>query len=175
MCAHSAHKYAVRSENPLVQKTMSFGQEKSGHPEDVRFSFKNLRLQAGGDHAVEHQRQHDKHRADPLRGLGELGVDTLGLALGQVGVRDAADGTGQALALAGLEQDDRDQNQRGDQLQNCNKNNHQVFPPTYLLPHGHKIHIVDLILPQRGADCKHKSRPAEEFAGIFPVGGIEFP
>ena len=80
-----------------------------------------------------------------------------------------------ALALAGLEQDDRDQNQRGDQLQNCNKNNHQVFPPTYLLPHGHKIHIVDLILPQRGADCKHKSRPAGEFAGIFPVGGIEFP
>ena len=79
------------------------------------------------------------------------------------------------LALAGLEQDDRDQNQRGDQLQNCNKNNHQVFPPTYLLPHGHKIHIVDLILPQRGADCKHKSRPAGEFAGIFPVGGIEFP
>ena len=29
MCAHSAHKYAVRSENPLVQKTMSFGQEKA--------------------------------------------------------------------------------------------------------------------------------------------------
>ena len=45
---------------------------------------------------------------NPFGGAGQLGVQSLGLVAGQEGVGHAADGTGEAGALAGLEQHDHD-------------------------------------------------------------------
>lgn len=71
---------------------------------------------AGGQHAVDDQRQNDKHRADPLRALGQLGVQTLGLGLAHIAIRDAADRAGQTLALAGLKQHHQNEDEAGQQL-----------------------------------------------------------
>jgi len=60
---------------------------------------------------IENQRQDDESRADPLGGLGQTGVEALGLALGHKGVGHAADGAGEAGALAGLEQHRQDHGQ----------------------------------------------------------------
>ena len=67
---------------------------------------------------VEHQRQNDKAQGDPLGHLGQLGVQSLGLALGQEGIGSAGNGTAEAGALAGLKQNDRDQENTGEKLKN---------------------------------------------------------
>ena len=53
---------------------------------------------------VQCKRQDDEHQADPLGGLGELGVPGLAFwpCLAEEGVGAAGDGAGEAGALAGL-------------------------------------------------------------------------
>ena len=62
------------------------------------------------------EKLNDKHRADPLRALGQLGVQTLGLGLAHIAIRDAADRAGQTLALAGLKQHHQNEDEAGQQL-----------------------------------------------------------
>ncbi|MPM34605.1 hypothetical protein SDC9_81191 [bioreactor metagenome] len=53
---------------------------------------------------VQSKGQNDKYAANPLGCPGQLRVGGFCLVLGQEGVGHAADGAGQARALAGLEQ-----------------------------------------------------------------------
>ena len=69
--------------------------------------------------------------------LGQLGVPALGLVLEQEGIHAAADGAGDARALAGLEQHHEDQEQGGDDLsdrQNCSNNCHFSKSPFSTAP-----------------------------------------
>ena len=50
--------------------------------------------------------------------LASLASSSLGLALGEEGVRAAGDGAGEAGTLAGLEEDDDRNGEGGEQLQN---------------------------------------------------------
>ena len=56
-----------------------------------------------------------------LVALASLASMVRGLALGHIGIGNAADGAGQALALAGLEQHDENENQRCQQLHDGNE------------------------------------------------------
>ena len=47
---------------------------------------------------VQRESEHDESQPDPLGGLGQLGVERLGLALGEEGVRAAGNGAGEAGA-----------------------------------------------------------------------------
>ena len=61
---------------------------------------------------------------NPLGHLGQLGVNALGLVLGQEGVSTAGDGAGQASTLAGLQHDDSDQGQGQDHLEDSDSELH---------------------------------------------------
>ena len=80
----------------------------------------------------QHQGQDQEQGADPLGGPGQLGVHGLGLVLGQEGVGHAADGAGEAGALAGLEQHDQDDAQPAEELQNSDSEFQDVLPPNEL-------------------------------------------
>ena len=86
---------------------------------------------------VEDQGENDEHQSDPLGPAGQLGVHALGLVLGQEGIHAAADGAGDARALAGLEQHHEDQEQGGDDLsdrQNRSNNCHFSKSPFSTAP-----------------------------------------
>ena len=87
----------------------------------------------------QNQNQSDDHEADgnPLGPASQLGIPALGLVLGQEGIHAAADGTGDARALAGLEQHHEDQEQGGDDLsdrQNRSNNCHLSKSPFFHRP-----------------------------------------
>ena len=72
-----------------------------------------------------------KDEAEPLRRLGELGIERLGLALGKERFRAASNGAGQAGALAGLHQHDHGHGETGNQLdnrQNQFQSSHGIHP-----------------------------------------------
>ena len=68
------------------------------------------------------QSQNHESNGNPLGSLGQLGVHALGLVLGQESVGTAADGTGQAGTLAGLQDDNGNQSQRNDKVNDRNNN-----------------------------------------------------
>lgn len=70
------------------------------------------------------QGQQNESDSDPLGHLSQLGVEALGLTLGKEVVSTAADGTGDAGALTGLEEDDDDEEERGDQKKNAESDSH---------------------------------------------------
>lgn len=79
----------------------------------------------------QHQRQDNKDEAEPLRRLGELGIERLGLALGKERFRAASNGAGQAGTLAGLHQHDHGHGETGNQLdnrQNQFQSSHGIHP-----------------------------------------------
>ena len=63
------------------------------------------------------QRQDQEDGPNPFGGAGQLGVQSLGLVAGQEGVGHTADGTGEAGALAGLEEHDDNDCQTAEKLQ----------------------------------------------------------
>lgn len=79
----------------------------------------------------QHQRQDNKDETEPLRRLGELGIERLGLALGKERFRAASNGAGQAGTLAGLHQHDHGHGETGNQLdnrQNQFQSSHGIHP-----------------------------------------------
>lgn len=79
----------------------------------------------------QHQRQNDKDEAEPLRRLGELGIERLGFAFGKERFRTAGNSAGQAGALAGLHQHDHGHGETGNQLdnrQNQFQSSHGIHP-----------------------------------------------
>ena len=75
------------------------------------------------------QGQHDESDGDPLGHLSQLGVQALGLVLGQEGVSAAGDSTGQASTLAGLQHNDSDQGQGQDHLEDSDSELHGKIVP----------------------------------------------
>jgi len=69
---------------------------------------------------VQDHSQNDESGADPLGGAGQLGVQALGLALGQERIGSAADNA-ETGVLAGLEQNGQNNHQTGEQLQDSNQ------------------------------------------------------
>ena len=88
--------------------------------------------------------QHQEHSAEPLGSASQLSVDGLGLVLGQERISHAADGTGQALALAGLEQHDQDDSKAAKQLQNSNNGLHSGQPPNIHSRTGAENHLTEV-------------------------------
>ena len=76
---------------------------------------------------VENKGQQDECKADPLGHLCKLGVPCLGLCLEAHTLAATADSTGQTCALAGLEQNDHDEEQAADKLNDSDSNFHVVF------------------------------------------------
>ena len=70
------------------------------------------------------QGQQNESDSDPLGHLSQLGVQALGLVLGQEGVSAAGDGAGQASTLAGLQHDNSDQGQGQDHLEDSDSELH---------------------------------------------------
>ena len=87
--------------------------------------------------------QDQESSANPLGAAGDLGIDALGLVLGQEGIGNAADGAGQTGALAGLEQNGQDDGQAANQLQNGNKQFHKVNPPKFTHAQSMIGHFTD--------------------------------
>ena len=75
------------------------------------------------------QGQQNESDSDPLGHLSQLGVQALGLVLGQEGVSAAGDGAGQAVALAGLQHDNSDQGQGQDHLEDSDSELHGKIVP----------------------------------------------
>ena len=75
------------------------------------------------------QGQQNKSDSDPLGHLSQLGVQALGLVLGQEGVSTAGDGAGQASTLAGLQHNDSDQGQGQDHLEDSDSELHGKIVP----------------------------------------------
>ena len=71
---------------------------------------------------VQQEGQHHEGDGDPLGHPGQLGIHVLGLILGQEGIGNAADGPGEAGALAGLEQHHGHNGQGGEKLYNGENN-----------------------------------------------------
>ena len=69
-----------------------------------------------GSNQAQGQGDEDPEDGYPLGHLGQFGVQTLGLVLGQEGVGTAGDGAGQAGALAGLEHHHGDNGQAAQDL-----------------------------------------------------------
>ena len=87
-----------------------------------------------------HQNEGDSH---PLGHLGQLGIQALGLVLGQEGVSAAGDGTGQTSALTGLQHDDGHQSQRKQNLNNGNSELHVKIVP-FKRPGGESCRLSGL-------------------------------
>ena len=80
---------------------------------------------------VEAQGQQNESQGEPLGGLCQLGVQRLGLALGQEGLCAAGDGAGEAGALAALHKHDRGDSNAGEDLENSENNgdDRHLFQP----------------------------------------------
>ena len=97
----------------------------------MRFCVLRRKLRALVHQDGQHQRQDNKDEAEPLRRLGELGIERLGFAFGKERFRAASNGPGQTGALAGLHQHDHGHGETGNQLdnrQNQFQSSHGVHP-----------------------------------------------
>ena len=73
---------------------------------------------------VQRESEHDESQPDPLGGLGQLGVERLGLALGEEGVRAAGDGAGELRAFPPRRAADLRDGDGGDELQDGEEDFH---------------------------------------------------
>lgn len=79
---------------------------------------------------VQNESQDDEHQSNPLGHASQSGVQGLGLGLAHESVGSTGDGTGQASGLAGLQQNDGDQEQGSDDFddgQNNSKSLHNIL------------------------------------------------
>ena len=103
---------------------------------------------------MQHERKNDKRGAHPFGRTRELGVDGLGLVLGQERVCHAADGAGETGGLTGLEQHDADHEQTAQNLQNHHKRIHESYLRK-IVQRDNALHSQIDMLSQLFADCKH--------------------
>ena len=78
-------------------------------------------------HQAQNQGQNNPNQSDPLGGRSQHLIQAALLVLAQVGIGSTGQSTGQASLLAGLQQNDSDQADAGDNLQddqNDLKNTH---------------------------------------------------
>lgn len=107
---------------------------------------------------MQRKSQDDESETDPLGGLGELRIESLGLALGEEGVSAAGDGAGEPGTLAGLEQDDDGYGEGGEKLQNRESDVHFIQSFRY------RKHLVKTVLryyttPYRGFQAEFFPNP----------------
>ena len=91
-------------------------------------------------HDQQDQGQDQESGTEPLGAASQLGIQRSGLVLGQEGVGNTAHNTGQASALAGLEQNGHNNDQTANQLQNGNnqfQSTHDGKPPKNSLMYIH--------------------------------------
>ena len=93
------------------------------------------------------QGQQDESDSDPLGHLSQLGVQALGLVLGQEGIGTAGNGTGQTGTLTGLQHDDGHQSQRKQNLNNGNSELHVKIVP-FKRPGGESCRLSGLFQNQ---------------------------
>ena len=77
-------------------------------------------------HQAQGQGQQDPSQSDPLSSGSQLLIQSRALILAQIGISTAGDGTGQASLLTGLQQNDHNQADAGDDLQDSQNNLHNL-------------------------------------------------
>ena len=80
----------------------------------------------GSVQQIQHQRENNERKRDPLGHLRQRTVQRFRLSLGEEGLRTAGDGAGQTGAFPGLEQHDDDQKDTGEELDNGESKNKTV-------------------------------------------------
>ena len=75
---------------------------------------------------IQHQRENNKRKRDPLGHLCQSAVKRFCLPLGEEGLRAAGNGAGQTGALSGLEQHNDDQKDAGKKLDDSESKNKTV-------------------------------------------------